>query len=360
MLRRRSLLSQGLVIGTGLTACGGGAPTSTPPPANSPRTWKMGFSGTPSRPDTASLLRGVDAWSPRAELAMIHEELPWSELLRGTPPEAILERDKLPLVQYYRAKGLQLAFMGELNDGMARQSEAPQLRQAGRHIAEPAVQQLYRDYMRAVARLLRPDYLGLAAETNLVRALAPAPLYAAVVKAANDCAAELLAIGFSAPLLCSVQVETAWGKFGGGDGYTGIGADLRDFPFIQILGLSSYPYFAWPQPEALPPDYYARLLASTALPAMVLEGGWTSASFSSVASSPETQARYLRVQAEMLDRIKARGLIQLLYADLDLPSWPPLLRDSLAPFAHIGLVDANFMPKPALVEWDRLHARSVG
>ena len=42
-----------------------------------------------------------------------------------------------------------------------------------RSLTDPAVQQVYRDYMLAVARRLNPDYIGLAAETNLIRAVAP-------------------------------------------------------------------------------------------------------------------------------------------------------------------------------------------
>ncbi len=370
MIQRRTLLRHGLLGAAApalasLSACGGGtsvngsnSPSPTPePPAT--RTWRMGFSGNPSRPDAVTLLRGVDVWSQRAELAIIHEELPWTELLRGTSADAILDRDKLPLVQYYRNKGLQVAFMGELNDGMARQREAPQLLQAGRSITDPAVQRLYRDYMLAVARKLRPDYLGLAAETNLVRAIAPAPLYAAVVQAANACATDLRNAGVSAPLLCSVQVETAWGKLGVSGPYAGIATDLRDFAFMQRVGLSSYPYFAWAQPEDLPVDYYSRPLASVKLPAMVLEGGWSSASFGTVSSTPEAQARYQRVHARLLDSIHAQGLIQLMFADLDLSAWPQPQPESLPLFAHIGLTDSNLAPKPALAEWDALFARRL-
>ena len=60
--------------------------------------------------------------------------------------------------------------------GWAAKSEAPALVAAHRSITEPAVQRLYRDYVRALVQMLRPDYLGLAAETNLVRAIAPRPL----------------------------------------------------------------------------------------------------------------------------------------------------------------------------------------
>ena len=44
----------------------------------------------------------------------------------------------------------------------------------GRSITEPAIQQIYRDYVIAIVTQVRPEYLGLAAETNLIREVAPA------------------------------------------------------------------------------------------------------------------------------------------------------------------------------------------
>ena len=316
----------------------------------------MGFSGTPPRLDVATVLAGIDRWSTRAEIAAIHEELPWTDLLAGMSPDAILDRDKVQLVQYYRGKGLQLFFMADLTDGLSRADEAPQLRALGRSLSEPAVQQVYRNYVAAVVRKLQPDYLGLAAETNLIRAAAPAPVYAAVVQAANAAAADLAGIT-NAPRFISVQVETAWGLFTATP-FAGIDTDLRDFPFTQMVGLSSYPYFVYAQPEDVPNDYYSRLLLGRTLPAMVVEGGWTSVTAGTIVSSPQEQARYITRHAQLLDSINARGLIQLVYADLDLATFPPPIPANLPLFVNIGLTDSNFVAKPALATWDSLHGRA--
>jgi hypothetical protein len=136
-------------------------------------------------------------------------------------------------VNYLRGKGLQLYFMADLTDGLSRSEEAPQLRALGRSLTEPAVQQVYRDYVLAVARKLNPEFIGLAAETNLIRAVAPPALYDAVVRAANDAAADLRAAGAGASLMFSVQVETAWGVLGGTGPYAGVERDFTDFPFVQ-------------------------------------------------------------------------------------------------------------------------------
>lgn len=319
----------------------------------------MGFSPIPPRPETAAVIDGIDRWSLRAEIAAIHEELPWTDLLNGVPPETILARDKVDLVNYLRSKGLAIYFMLDLTDGLSRDQEAPQLRALGRSITDPVVQQAYRQYALAVSSVLHPAYLGLAAETNLIRLAAPAAVYAAVVTAANDAAADLRAAGSTSTLLTSVQVEVAWGRLGGNGAYQGIEQDLRDFPFIDMLGLSSYPYFSFAQPEDLPTDYYTRLLNGRTLPVMVVEGGWTSATVGSVQSSPALQARYVTQHARLLDAARAKGVIQLMFADLDLSTFPQPLPANLPLFAHLGLTDSDFNPKPALAAWDALYARPL-
>ncbi|MFO1457288.1 MAG: hypothetical protein U1F18_13690 [Steroidobacteraceae bacterium] len=343
------------------------APAPAPAPAlgaaTAPRSWGLGFAINPPRPSVRVAVQGIDRWSRRAEYAALHEAVPWRELLAGTAPQAIIARDKVKLFEYLRGKGLRIYFMADATDGLSRAEEAPQLRAAGRSLAEPAVQRLYRDYVLAVARELRPEIIGLAAETNLVRTAAPARVYAAVVQVANDTAAALRAAGSPAILLASVQVESAWGVLGNGGrtgpgtGYAGIERDFADFPFAQWLGLSSYPYFAFSQPEDIPDDYYRRLLGGRERPVMVVEGGWSSTAVGPVRSSPQLQARYFARQARLLDDIGARGLLQLLFADLDLRAFPKPQPVLLPLFAGIGVVDSRFGAKPALAAWDALHAR---
>jgi hypothetical protein len=320
----------------------------------------MGFSSIPPRLNTAAVLQGIDIWSQRAEIAAIHEELPWTDLLNGMSPDAILDRDKVQLVDYFRSKGLKLYFMADLTDGLSRGEEAPQLRALGRTIEDPLVQQVYRDYVLAVNRKLHPEFIGLVAETNLIRAAATDPsLYPAVKQAANAAAADLRAAGTSATLLFSVQVETAWGRLGGNSSFAGVEGDFTDFPFAQLLGLSSYPYFGFAQPEDIPLDYYTRVLNGRTLPVMVVEGGWTSASAGTIQSSPDAQARYVSRHAQLLDAVRARGLIQLVFADIDLTTFPQPYPANLPLFVNIGLTDSDFNAKPALGVWDALHARRL-
>ena len=141
--------------------------------------------------------------------------------------------------------------------------------------------------------------------------------------------------------------------------YAGIETDFTDFPFAQSIGLSSYPYFGFTQPEDIPTNFYSRLLNGRTLPAMVVEGGWTSVGVGSVQSSPAAQTRYLARHAQLLDAVSARAWIQLVFADIDIASIPPPIPPNLPLFIHIGLTDSDFNAKPALATWDAFHARRL-
>ena len=156
---------------TGDASAQSGASANATSPA---RTWKMGFGGAPPLPTLDSLLANIAMWRTRADFTVMHDDLPWAELLAGVPAQTLVQRDKKALVNYYRSLGLGIVFMVDANDGLARGQDAAALRALGRSMTELRVQQLYRDYAVAVAQVLQPDSIGLAPESNLVRAMAPA------------------------------------------------------------------------------------------------------------------------------------------------------------------------------------------
>jgi hypothetical protein len=248
----------------------------------------------------------------------------------------------------------------DVTDGLNRSAEAPELVALGRSISEPAVQHAYRRYVVVLDSVLRPDYLGLAAETNLIRLAAPANVYDAVVTMTNAAAADIHAIDPTRPLYVSLQVDAAWGRLQGGSTYIGVDQDFTDFPFMAAIGLSSYPYLAgFTDPADVPDDYYARLGTGHSLPMMVVEGGWSSASVTGVTSDPAKQARYITRQQTLLGNARAIGVFQLEFADIDTTGLhlPP---GSILPlFITLGLVNSDLQPKPALAAYDSAFARPL-
>ena len=343
-----------VAVATSLS-CGGPAA-----PDPSPRPYVLGFSAMPPRLDVASVLQTIETWSPRSDAALLALTVPWKSMLADTTAPFLVRRDQRELVQLYRTRKFTVVAMVDATDGLGREREAPELVALGRSIREPAVQQIYHEYIAAVDSILHPDYLALAMETNLSRALLPADVYAALKTMVNASAASLTASGTTSKLCVSVQVETAWGRLPNTGRFMGIDDDLRDFPFIKALGLSSYPFLGgFAEPEDVPLDYYKRLQPNGTLPMLVVEGGWSSASVPGVTSSPERQARYITRQMRLADEAHLAGIFQITFTDLDLVAMPVPDGSILPLFAHLGLVDVNFHDKPALKEWDRAFARRL-
>lgn len=338
-----------------LLACSDDGVNTTPPGPT--RSYRMGFSGIPPTNDLPTAIAAIDMWSTRADAAIMSFEIPWDSLLSGVPAETLVVRDQVGLANYYRAKGHKLWIYLDPANGLNRAGESNALVSAGRSITEPAIQRVFRHYAVAIDSIIRPEHLGVALETNLIRGVAPAPLYAAIKQVANDAAADVRSVDIRVKLSVSVQVDWAWGF--GSNPYEGVAQDFIDFPFLDEIGLSSYPYLAgFATPEEIPLNYYSRLLEGHPLPAMVTEGGWSSATLDTLVSSQAEQQRYISRQSKLLDEVNAIAVFQLTFTDLDLASLPGA-PPNLVLFAHLGLVDTALTPKEALATWDALYKRAL-
>jgi len=341
-------------------ACGSGA--SAPRAAPTARTYRMGFSDFPPSPQPAPAFRALEMQRTHADAAIMHLEPPWTALLAGTSPDSLVASMVVPLATLYQSWGVALAIELDVTDPIDRTQEAPALTAVGRSITDTAVQQLYRAFARSLAVDVPAAWYGLASETNLIRAQAPAGVYAAVVQMTTAAAADIRSAGVTAPLYISVQVDVAWGHLTGGGSYVGIAQDLHDFAFATAIGMSSYPYLAgYADPSAMPADYYARIAQQAGtIPVLMTEGGWTSASIGAIVSSPAEQARWIDRAAALLDSAHAVAWFQLDFTDLDLAAFGYSPTDpSLAPFARIGLVDTALVAKPSLAAWDSVFARRL-
>ena len=355
---RASILPAAIAVFVGVVAsCSNGTA-----PNSASRTYRLGFSSTPPRLTIESVIQTITTWEPHADIALINQGVPWRALLSDTSAAELVRRDLKDLAVHYHGKGMPLIVEIDVTDGLARDREAPDLVALGRSISEPAVQQKYREYLAAVDSILHPEYLGLAMEVNLIRAIAPPSVYAAVVTMAAGGENTLVAQGSPAKRFVSMQVETAWGRLPDVGHFVGVDKERADFPYITAVGLSSYPYLAaFASPNDVPIDYYARLNSSSAgaLPMLVVEGGWSSGSVPGVTSSSELQALWIKRQMEIADRGALVAVTQITFTDLDLSTYPAPPGSILSLFGQLGLVDVDFNPKPALAEWDRAFARPL-
>jgi hypothetical protein len=343
-----------LIAITGLTlACKKHASTSP-----TTRTYRMGFATSAPQPNITEIIQSLNTWTTHADAAIISTEVPWDSLLTGEDPIAYVTQNYLSLLNIYRSHNLKLWVYIDPENGLARQKDSDPLVARGKSIAQQNIQQLYTRFVVVMDSILHPDHLGLALETNLIRLAAPDSIYQGVKQATNAAASQVKAIDPNTPLSVSVQAEVAWGRIGAGTTYVGIATDYTDFPFIQELGISSYPYLTYTNPTDIPLNYYAQLTSGHTTPVFVSEGGWTSANISanSVQSTPAQQQAYIRRQGQLLTQANAIGIFQLTFTDLSLDAWPATDAAELVPFAFLGMVDSNFTPKPALATWDSLRS----
>ena len=337
-----------------------GCSSAAEPLGEETRTYRLGFSAASPVLTIESILATIDRWTPYADVALVTPTVPWGALLADTSASILVRRELHDLVALYRSRSLPVIVQLDVTDGLAREREAPELLALGRSITEPAVQAAYREYLLAIDSILAPEYLGLAMEANLVRVAAPAAVYEALVEMANRGAQDLALQGSDARLFVSFQVETAWGRLGGDGSYAGIDAEQGRFPFLDVVGLSSYPFLGgFDDPDDVPPTYYARLTDEAGLPGIVVEGGWSSASVPGVSSSPDKQARWIRRQMELADRAGLLAVTQITFTDLDLAAYPVPPGSILPLFAHLGLVDVDLQAKPALAEWQNAFSRGL-
>lgn len=256
---------------------------------------------------------------------MISTEVPWKALLNGEKAETYVVQHFKDLAEFYRSKNLLLWVYIDPQNGLDRTKDANELIAAGRSIAQPDMQAIYRRFTIVMDSIIKPEHIGLALETNLIRFASSSAIYTGVKQAANDAAKELKLRNSAAKINVSVQAEQAWGKLAGGT-YTGIEQDLTDFPFAEELGISSYPYLAFNSPNDIPDNYYLRLIEGKSLPVFVSEGGWSSRSVitadRTIVSSNENQKTYFERHEQLLQSVKATALFQLLFTDIDVNNLP--------------------------------------
>ncbi|GAC1422788.1 MAG: hypothetical protein NVS1B13_02520 [Flavisolibacter sp.] len=318
----------------------------------------MGLQNSAPRPDINLILQALGMWTSRADAAMITTEVPWDSLLRGTTPEQYVIANYKDLVNFYHSKKFKIWVYIDPQNGLDRSTDAVALVAAGKSIAQADMQQLYRRFVIVMDSILKPDHIGLALETNLIRAASSSAIYQGVRQAANNAAMDLRLVDKNVKLSVSVQVDYAWGSLGT-NSYRGISQDFIDFPFIEELGLSSYPYLTDVSVKNIPINYYSRLIEGKSLPVFVSEGGWTSQSITGfsgniITSNPQIQRDYISLQSKLLGEAKAIAWFQLTFSDIDLSGWPSSYPPNLKYFTYLGLVDIQLKPKPAQEAWDSI------
>lgn len=361
-LRALAMLALSVLLAGALTGCASdtSAPTDgdeDPQPAEA-RTYAMGWTPNPPRASDELFLATVDSAARVSEVTILQQPVPWARLLAGASMEDLVA-ERVELAGFLRTKGFEIVFLVDPLDGLDRTKETPELVETGRSLLEPEIRGLHADWVRAVAREVRPAWFGLASEINTLAARGDTALYRVVKGLVNDLAPEVRSLAPGSRVFVSFQVEDAWNLF---ELPSRVDAfELLDDFDVDAIGLSSYPGFAYASPDEIPDDHLARFDAATGLPLLFVEGGWSSADVGSARGTPQEQSAFFARYEELLDGVDARLWVGLTFADLDLGALdlPPEREAGLASFSRMGIVDTELRPKPAHAVWERIFARPL-
>jgi hypothetical protein len=224
-----------VVAGLGLAMVWGGCHKGSGSGVVAGRTYRMGFATSAPRPDLNLILQTLGLWPQHADAAIISTEVPWDSLVGGEDVVKYAKDNYEYLIGVYRSKNFPVWIYIDPENGINRTSDSYKLLAFGKSIAQPAIQQIYRRFVVVMDSLFQPDHLGLALETNLVRAAAPDSIYQGVKAAVNGAAADVRVFSRQGQLLDQVKATGVFQLT-----YTDLA--LSGWGSVDSLGLAAFAF----------------------------------------------------------------------------------------------------------------------
>jgi hypothetical protein len=338
--------------------------TPTPPAASvfdSGRT-AYGFYPVPPEVNVFSIWSLYGAIAKHGDFVLLQNAIPWEDFRYGVDGPSKTMDDLRGQVNLAWQNKLEVAFVVDPLNGLNRREFAnlPATWQ-GENFGSPDVRAAFQNYALRLVKEFHPRYLGLASEINTYADAFPQDfqnflsLYLDIYRKIKDISPDT-----------RVFVTFQWEDLNGLDENKQVAQrtikwDLIEAfePNLDLWVISSYPFVAFPSAEAIPADYYSPLLARTAKPLAVGEGGYNSVDIGPTHGSSTDQINYLRA---IHSQIGARLAfwVYLILEDFNLDSYAAEMQkqgnakdvNTLGFFASVGLLRKDGSEKPALAEWD--------
>lgn len=352
MLRR---FSSSAALGLTLllfAACGGGSdPRSTPQPESTGDNGvEWGVAGVipphfpaPTGDDYARLFA---SYSETGNLAGVY--LNWAD---SPADEGNVPRGVASVNQAVAARGVELvvALGATRDDGAGVRSTV--------NWADPAQRQCFMDTVRNVATAIQPPYLAIGVEVNRLWEADPAAFdqFAAGYREAYAVAKKASP---GTRVFTVFQLEMM-----NGDAFLAGGKDARQPEWdllakfdgaLDAVGFTSYPFFDYETPQAIPADYYLQASAKAGLPVVLTELGWPSRPLSTApgsgyGGSAAEQLAFVQRLPSLLEGSTVRAVLWAF--PFDLGAGAPVT------FESVALRENDGTGKPALAAWRNLVGR---
>lgn len=327
------------------------------PREGDPRSFLMGFSDIPPELTEAAYLEQFDFTASYGEAILIQRPPTWADFLPGATVSDALRNEVIAAREAARARDLRVVVALDPFDpaNRARLDGVP-AEYEGRSLADAELRGAFIAEAEFIARNMRPDFLVLGSEINTTYERNPEGYFAFIeaYRAAYD------AVKGASPqtqVLVTFQYEELLGVVPELPPHAPRWELLDDLgPRLDLLGITSYPSFAYPTARKVPPEYYLQLQEHTDRPVAFVGVGFSSGAHRSGvnASTEPEQRRFLQRLLDDAFRLQSPLLVWFAGHDLGFATTAPY--DLLA---SIGLRTADGAPKEAWSVWEEASHRPV-
>lgn len=323
-----------------------------------------GFFPSPPEASTVSVLNHYKALSDHADFVLFQHSLPWEDFIAGVEGKSEKRDDIINQARLARQNDLEYIFVVDPLNGLDRREFYGLPRGWEASFANPDVRHAFTNFTLWIVRQFHPRYLGLASEINTYMDAHPEDV-ANFVSLYHEVYARVKAEAPETQVFVTFQWEDLNNLMPtaseGRQPYQTNWDQVELFePHLDLYVISSYPFVVFKSGSQIPEKYYTPLLARTAKPLGVAEGGYTSRPVGPFAGTLQDQVDYLSaIHGQIGERLIF--WVYLLLNDFNLDSYAEAMRKlgfneenihTLGMFASVGLREFDGTPKPAMFLWD--------
>lgn len=339
-----------LLAGCGTTRT---LPTATPTPretAGAPRAFRLGFSSLPPALTDAGYRAAFDLAGQQGDILLIQRAPSWAEFMDGAVPSARLRATTTSEREAARSRGLQLFMaLDPFEAGDRGRLAALPPGNANRDLADPALRSAFVAEATYIAVNYQPAFLALGLEINSTYERNPQQ-YARFLEAYREAYRAVKAAVPETQVFVTFQYEQLLGVIPWEPPHPPRWQLLGDYAgSADLLGITTYPSFAYPVARKVPPDYYRQALDHSSLRLAFASVGYASAEGRDGVNSatPPEQRRFLERVLMEADEFASPLLIWFVGRDAEYLTTPPV--DLLS---SIGLRTVRDEPKEAWGVWE--------
>ncbi len=322
-----------------------------------PRAFLMGFSDVPGSLTEDAYTGLFDLTANFGEVILIQRRSSWAEFLPGARVSEALDREVVAARDAARARGLQVvAALDPFDPTQRGRLGSLPAEYSGRSLADQDLRRAFVAEASYLARALKPEFMVLGTEVNATFERNPEG-YFAFLEAYAEAYDAVKAASPRTQVMVTYQFEEFMGVVPELPPHAPRWDLLDDLgERVDLIGITSYPSFAYPTARKVPPAYYLDLREHTDLPVAFVGVGFASTAGREGVNSgtqPE-QRRFLQRLLEDADRLGSPLVVWFAAQDLGFAAAPPY--DLLA---TIGLRDTSDAPKEAWPVWESASQRPI-